>query len=166
MSSSWNLVDEYSPEVIHVRASDQDGHSWKGRIQLPKGWPGWIEAIIEDPRFPEYRTTADFIRDAVFHRLHYWADNPDRPVTGDLPNRLSLERMKNRLASSRDFSHEVASFKGELDETCSALHRARDYTGLLRLVNECEDEVRANFSEPYLSDVLDRISYWRKAGGA
>jgi hypothetical protein len=160
--AAWQLGDEYNPDSIHIRASDENGHSWKGRIILPKHWPGWIEAIVQAPLFPEYRTIADFIRDAVYHRLHHWGTNPTRPLDIGLQHRLSLERMQNRLAASRDFSNQVSVFVTEMDNTCQELQRSRDHNGLARLLDEVEDEVRANFSPPYDGEVLERITYWRK----
>ena len=164
-ADAWSSADEYRPERIHVRASDDKGHSTKGRMLMPKHWAGWIESIVEHPDFPEYRSAADFVRDAIFHRLHYWASHPTRDTDPMLQNRLSLERMKNRLAEQQLHSAEVASFRSQLDDACSELTRARDYKGLRQILADLEEEARLNFDEPYLTDMLDRITYWRKHAG-
>jgi len=69
---SWDTHDGgYDIENFYTRASDKHGHGSQFRVRLPTDVAGMVARIIADPTLPQFRTAADFLRDAAFHRLQY-----------------------------------------------------------------------------------------------
>jgi hypothetical protein len=60
----------YSPEKFYVKATDSKGHSANLRVHVPPIFAERVSALIASRTFPEYRTLADFVRDAMYHRLY------------------------------------------------------------------------------------------------
>jgi hypothetical protein len=61
-----------------------------------------ISRLVEDPRFIHYQTSADFLRDAIVHRMHYWLEQVKNPVTrAEIEQLLEDERLRNRILSRK-----------------------------------------------------------------
>ena len=60
----------YDPSKFYVQATDKKGHSKNLRLHLLPEIVGRIESLIQAGTFPAYRTSGDFLRDAVYHRLY------------------------------------------------------------------------------------------------
>lgn len=81
--------DNYDPSHFYIKSTDGRGHGEKMSLTVPPEILGRIQAMIETRKFP-YRTTHDFIRDAVLHRLHQLNDVTLDPVLGEFLNQQRL----------------------------------------------------------------------------
>jgi len=63
----------YSPDKIYRSAVDKQGHVGDQRTKIP---PYVLHAASEiaQHKATDYRTIADLVRDALYHRLVYWRD--------------------------------------------------------------------------------------------
>lgn len=64
-------MPEYKLDHFYVDSTDKRGHNEKVQITVSPSVYGEIGSLVGDPKFAEYRTMADFVRDAIIHRLHY-----------------------------------------------------------------------------------------------
>jgi hypothetical protein len=60
----------YSPSKFYVRATDEKGHHDRVTFKTPPLLISQIMALVTSGEFPDYRTAADFYRDALLHHLH------------------------------------------------------------------------------------------------
>lgn len=81
--SSWDTEEEsgwYDEKKFYVYSQDKKGHSHYARIWIPKNLAGLIGRVVNSEQIPEYRSSQDFYRDALFHRAHKiaeWIDNEE-----------------------------------------------------------------------------------------
>lgn len=79
--SSWDTEEEsgwYDENKFYVYSQDKQGHSHYARIWIPKNLAGLIGRVVNSEQIPEYRSSQDFYRDALFHRAHkvaQWIDD-------------------------------------------------------------------------------------------
>ena len=70
--SSFDVAqnDGYSRERFYTHSTDKHGHKTTVRASVPPELLRQISKIVASGVIPEYGTAGDFVRDAVFHRLH------------------------------------------------------------------------------------------------
>jgi hypothetical protein len=66
--------DGYSLDEFYTPASDNKGHAERIRINLRPDVMPALGAIVACGQFEAYRSTHDVIRDAIYHRLHWLAE--------------------------------------------------------------------------------------------
>lgn len=64
----------YSLDKFYTKSTDGKGISETKYVKLPPSLIGEIGELIAQRKIPDYRTDADFIRDAIVHRLRYVAE--------------------------------------------------------------------------------------------
>lgn len=65
---------EYSLERVYKAAADRRGHSQPIQARMDTEIVGSLAELIASRLIPDYGTVSDFIRDAIYHRLHYWQE--------------------------------------------------------------------------------------------
>lgn len=65
----WKPASTYDPDKFYTSASDKQGRGDPTTVRVPPQAASTIAALVQSQRIPEYTTQADFIRDAVIHRL-------------------------------------------------------------------------------------------------
>jgi hypothetical protein len=65
----------YSPNRFYVRATDERGHHDRVSFKAPPELINQIAVLIGSDDFPDYRSSADFWRDAGLHHLHRRTDD-------------------------------------------------------------------------------------------
>lgn len=86
----WTTEDtaRYSTDQFYTRATNAHDHSAKLRLHLPPDALAAAEEVIQ--QVPAYRSIADLLRDALYHRVHYLAT--DRKMSTPIIDRwLDLE---------------------------------------------------------------------------
>ena len=69
----------YDPNVVYAQGSkDAQGHSTNIRAHIPDPWVGAIAEFVHSVDWPEYTTLQHFYRDAIYHRLRWAANQPNR----------------------------------------------------------------------------------------
>lgn len=89
----WDTVNpsrSYDPKNFYTASENKKGFSNTVKFAIPKGILGQIQRIINSGFVPEYRSSSDFMRDAVMHRLKQvaaWIDD------GELEAQVELTMM-------------------------------------------------------------------------
>lgn len=67
----WEAANRpsYTRNKFYTRSRDQFGATENQQIKFSPNTLGAISAIIASKQIPDYRTSSDFVRDAVIHRL-------------------------------------------------------------------------------------------------
>jgi len=160
MREQWNL-ETYNPREPHTKSTDDLGHSAYYRVRIPDDWSGMIGKWVEDRDFPEYQTAADFIRDAIYHRLAFWQKN-GRDPEGAVGRMMAREAMLTKVRRATQQFDAQVRFTDEMEDLATRLAQAQDWQALWLNMGEWEDDAREAFDEPYLDRILERVTYWRK----
>lgn len=134
LGSSFDLDDPaYARHRFYTGGSDKRGHSERMSVRVPPIVAGEILRLVQSGKIPEYRTTSDMVRDAVYHRLHDLEAMINDPK---FTNRTSIVRL---LAERQmeDLREEAArEYATRLTTRVEDLIRAADWTGLATLIEE------------------------------
>jgi hypothetical protein len=100
---TWALeTAEYSSDRFYTRATDGRGNSELLNFKTSPFVMGILSELVENPEFPDYRTKADVLRDALAHRLRYLQQMEKDPTrmaklrekTAMLQEEMRVERLK------------------------------------------------------------------------
>ncbi len=94
------LTLEQMGERFVTNSTDSRGHSDTLRANVPQGWLAIIGQVVQAGKIPAYRTTADFVRDAIWHRLDYIAGKI--VLDGEATERLWIEATHNDMTAWRE----------------------------------------------------------------
>lgn len=99
---------EYAPNHFFTSSSDRQGHNADARVKFSPELAARCSAIVQSKLIPDYRTTADIFRDALFHRLAYIEDQflPDEATRNALALHAHICRVEN-LTRSRATANEL-----------------------------------------------------------
>jgi Arc/MetJ-type ribon-helix-helix transcriptional regulator len=108
-SSDWQLADAWSEDEVYTAATDKRGHSEDLHVRVPPDVARKIEVLIEARVHPKLRTRSDFVRDAIYHRLHYWQERgiPHLDTLADVEERardtmMEVRRVEETVQSVRE----------------------------------------------------------------
>lgn len=162
----WATEDAaYSIDGYYTRSKDQQGHSTVYHVRMPDFVAGRIAAIIESKTVPDYKTAADFIRDAIVHRLHYLSE---QVITGKLSD--ELQRAINRVALENHtlaYLEEIKAYNElsiTIRDTCREALSIGDYDQLYNYI-QTQRDLAEGLREPFkgrvvavLDEYIDRLS--------
>jgi hypothetical protein len=156
----WGTTDpSYSPHHLYTGSTDGKGNSHEVRVRIPPTVAGQIASMIEQRAVPGYRTGADFVRDAIIHRLKFlvdeMVDNPKvlRGVKGELS-----------LAALQRMSEEISRHEEQVQQLRDGLKRASD-NGNEQYLREAVGyawDVVEGMEEPWKSRAVEEIRKWEK----
>lgn len=118
---SWVLEsNEYSADKFYTKSTDGRGNSELIQVKVSPFVFGLMAEIIESPDFPDYRTKADLVRDALVHRLHHlraMAQDEARMAslkrkTGMLMQEAQAERLKAEMEQEARFVDALVDIMG------------------------------------------------------
>lgn len=160
--------DGYSPDKFVTTASDEKGHSERIRINLRTDLMPTIGQIVASGQFEAYRSSHDFIRDAVYHRLQYVADtlglvNRNGKLEGKIHHVVTSAA---RVASIQEQEYQCERRVEYVTALCAqieACRRRRDQTALRLAVSEAEEYLDDGWLyEPYRSQVQEILAKARQ----
>lgn len=70
----WTPEGAISPDQVFTRATDRRGHKTQLQVSFPPDIVRQVGELVASRRIPTCKTPQDFVRDAVVHRAHYWAE--------------------------------------------------------------------------------------------
>ena len=133
----WGTDDGYSPTQRLTRATDGRGNSSDMRVKVSPDVAGELAALVQSGRVPEYRTMADVVRDAIYHRLHFINSNGE--FAADTVHRVN---MTLHAARTESLANEVREREELTDATIrhieSILNGGND-SDLFRALSSAED---------------------------
>lgn len=151
--------DGYSPDLFVTPASDQKGHSERIRINVRPDVMPLLGAIVASGQFEAYRSTHDVVRDAVYHRIHYLADQMGVTYrNGKLEGKIrhvvtSAAHVAELEQAAYDRTKRV-EYVQALEAEVEACWRLLDRDGLRRVVDNARERLEGDWlHEPYRSQV-------------
>ena len=151
----------YSPDEIITRSQDEMGHSANLRVHIPKPWRAMIEQIVQSDAWPEYSSVQDFIRDAIYHRLHWTTIAKDRdhiPAVRAMVMQIRRERELNVIAQQH---MTWRAFSDRIERTLQEMMQAGDWDLIAAWCEDTLDEID-DVPEPHRTRLADQLESWRK----
>lgn len=144
---------EYNIDDIWRGSADKKGHSAYIRTPVPKHWAGQMNAIVQSDLF-DYKSQQDFVRDAVYHRLH-WAGEVmrDRKFIA----RLGVDKLQARLEHYMIETEGFAEFKTRLDEAAMMATSTGDSREFATIIDLMRDEAAETLREPFRSEAMSKL---------
>lgn len=123
LPTGWAPDDGYSIGRIYGAAADSNGHSKELHVEIPKDFHARLTAIVNRDDTP-WRSGAEFVRDALFHRVRWLID------TASLPEEFKEEATEvlARLMVIRDVAKEkdgLIFVKWVMEEISDIFNRAQ-----------------------------------------
>lgn len=152
------LTLEQMGERFVTNSTDSRGHSDTLRANVPQGWLAIIGQVVQAGKIPAYRTTADFVRDAIWHRLDYIAGKI--VLEGEATERLWIEATHNDMTAWRE---RVERNDAMVEEARVALGpRNADKPGYAELVARVKQNAYG-FGHPWRAQMLEVVEEAERA---
>lgn len=143
----------YSPSKFYTGSSDGHGKQGSVRFNCPPALLAEVQHLVQSGIIPAYRTTNDFFRDAMFHRLN---------VVASLRKLDKLSRTMHAhiaLAERERQVGEIETLDSLIETTCRLVETAMGRQDDV-LIAEIETTAWAeaqNIREPYRTRLLRRL---------
>lgn len=141
----------YDPDEVYIRSTDGHGNSDNLQCRVPIEVSGEVAAIVATQLIPDYRTPADFVRDAIVHRLHYVAEKVNSP---ELRRFVTVEFMHSRVLAERAQIANLIRTVDEMSQLCKDARDAGDVEALGRAIEACENMAEA-VRDPYAGQIRE-----------
>lgn len=149
-------TEEYSPDRMFIESKDRDGHSKFIRFRIPDHFRGPIGAVVG--KVEAYRSEADFLRDAVVHRLKYHENegalNPEQTAAFWL-----LEQSEQHMHMLGIFM----SINDQIQKVAATCQKANATGHLDQFLSQYQEQVDL-LPEPFRSQVDQTIRRLRTLG--
>jgi len=159
--SDWGVSSSgYKVEGIYPKSTDGNGHSELLHLKVSPNINARIAEVCKDE--PTYRSTHDFIRDAVVHRLHWYAD---QKKSGKLNTaKLDFAIVEQELFRQEQEVEEVKQFIGKLPNRLMDAKKDKDRQRFEGLIALCEqvilDRAVSDVFVNEIRDILRRDGKW------
>ena len=155
----WNPptdnATDYSADNIYVRATNQYNHHSKLTVAVPPELAAVVEDIVAHQ---PYKSAKDFIRDAIYHRIHYW--NTVGKANEIAARWMQMERAAVFVESIRAENEAMRELLRDLKDQMEDLRGMGDSETLARLVNETEDLIE-RVREPWREKLMELAKTYR-----
>lgn len=148
----WETDDPktYSINKIYTEAIDKKHNTGETvRAKVRTSHVEMMAMIVAKNWVPEYNTVQDFIRDAIYHRIHYWSeritDSQLQRVVTDEGGRLALERFERQMEESD-------AFVNSSERVFERALKMRDIQILGDTLTEVAERIET-MREPYVDDL-------------
>lgn len=128
----------YSRDNFYTKSTDGKGNSETKYMKLPPSFIARIGELVASRKVPAYRTDADFIRDAILHRLH---DVSQMVKNGELESFVNRQVMLSRVASRREEMSEFNALVTTHEEAMTECVQTGDRPLLGELLNDAEHDL-------------------------
>lgn len=157
----WLLkADDYSPEKFYTRSVDEKGHREKiWQVQFPPHILAAMNGFVGQRYVGEYRTVADLLRDAAYHRLR-WLNEAVKD--GVLQRTLDLEAVAVEIEQATARIQENERVVGAARELVEKAFRTGDRGEMQRFIGRME-ELMGQLEQPYQGQMKGHIEYARES---
>lgn len=163
----WGDVEEpddhYQADTFYTTSTDKKGHSAQVRTSIPPEMHSQIKRLIESGDFPMYQTMGDFVRDAIFHRVHWVAKNKAHLLDGELDRVARRSRLYHQLDEHQAFQERMRTLYTDLLESLTEADENRDKQAgavCLRMARDClQAEDLPDFHHNRLTELINQYSY-------
>jgi hypothetical protein len=162
LSRSQFANEVYDPNEIYTGpATDKEGHSSNMRCAIPTPWAGAVSEVVNSPEWPEIKSSQDFIRDAIYHRLHWTSEQKNRGNLRYVSNLQALSEASAILARHREFQSAYELFDEESEESLRQALLTNDADILMSLIEDLSTSV-PRFPEPYRTSLSNKLDQWKR----
>lgn len=95
-----------------------------------------MEQYVQSESWPEYRTVADIVRDALYHRLHWASEQKHRGNFPNVAQAVIRERYRKRLEQDAQYEQEMREFRNQIDVTLTQMLQRDEHESVM---SYCED---------------------------
>jgi hypothetical protein len=145
----------YHRENFYTGARDGAGNSETKYLKISGSILGQIGALVSGRKVPAYKTEADFIRDAIVHRLHdVGVMIEDGTILSTVNRSVKLDRIQQRQVELQEF----AAIINQHEESMAQCVQSEDDMLLEELINDAEsdyEDLRPNY-QARLTVVIDK----------
>lgn len=122
MFDPYQLDDpQHDPNAVYPYCGKE---SSSVTVRVPTQYLDIIGALVARREIPEYNTPADFIRDAIHHRVYWYQKHYSRPDIGDQINVFTqMERSREREKALKARKEIIVQFRGEFYEAMTQRSR-------------------------------------------
>jgi hypothetical protein len=140
----------YDPDEFYTLSTDGHGHKVTMYIAVKPDLAGEIAALVAGAKFPDYKTTGHFIRDAIVHRLHYIAE---RESDARLQRYLMQETHRARATALQEELDRCKGLVAQFEELAQNYKISGDVLGLERVKQQIVEAVEY-LQEPWASKLV------------
>lgn len=148
-------------QVYTGSASDDNGHSVNLRCNIPTHWAASITELVNSVDWPEINSTQAFVRDAIYHRMHWASEQTDRTRIESVRKLRAIELMKQAIARHSFIRRAYEQMMEEMQETFRSASVHSDREVLLALIEEVEVAIK-EFPEAMQDKLHDELDYWKR----
>lgn len=161
--SDWGVVSSgYKATGIYSKSTDGNGHSELLHLKVPPNINARVAEVCAEIK--TYRTTHDFIRDAIVHRLHWYAEQKKLGKL-NVP-KLDFAIIEQEMFRMEQEVEEIKKFIERLPNRLVDAKKDRDRRRFQALTDLCQQMlVDESVGEPYwteIRDVLKRDGKWEE----
>lgn len=135
----------YRKDNFYTGAKDGAGNSETKYLKIGGSVLGQIGALVSGKQIPAYKTEADFIRDAIIHRLHeVGVMIEDGKILATVNRVVKLDRIQQRQVELQEFAAVVNNH----EEVMAQCVQSEDVMLLEDLIADAEsdiEELRPNY---------------------
>lgn len=155
---TMNDDKDYKPTNVYARSTDGQGHSTNMQVRVPPTISTEISALIASQVIPEYRTAADFIRDAVIHKMY---EVSQRKKLGDLERRVTIQMRLARVEAWQEEMETMQKMEAEQTDTIKKALDLRDMDMVERLLELAQENLEF-MRDPYAASMRRNITEFKK----
>lgn len=153
----WTLSStNYDPANFYCRATDGNGHDAVLQSKISPALLAEIQRLVQSKVIPQYRTYADFIRDAMIHRLRYLSDQ--YPGSANL-QAIEIEQRQAELDHIKIQRESWNKLLRDLDEQLQELIRLNELDEAEWLIDQ--NEYNDSMTIPFLLRLTKIVSQRR-----
>lgn len=145
----------YNREAFYTAARDGAGNSETKYLKISGSVLGQVGALVSGRLIPAYKTEADFIRDAIIHRLHDVGEMiEDGRILATINRAVKLDRIQQRQVELQEFAAIIATHE-EAMQQCVVSEDAMLLADLIADAESDYEDLRPNY-QARLSVVIDK----------
>lgn len=154
----------YSVHDFYLNATEGGFSAKTPRASVPPSIAAQMNEIVQDHRFP-YRTMEAIVRDSLFHRLHFLAEEWRVP---GLHRDLNMWARREKVAAIRSRLADNARYLDDLSEACDTAQRVGNYPMLAELIEDAaegadvEDEPHRKAITAVVQRYQEDVKKWRR----
>lgn len=149
-------------EIYSGSSKDERGASSNLRCKIPDSWAAQITRLAYDTQWPEYDTPQGFIRDAIYHRLHWVSEQREsgREMTAtNIAQLMAIHDMQEDLHLDASTRAEFQEMKKMISSQFQDILADGDYASIRGLLVDFESKADV-FREPFKSQLLRELKIW------
>ena len=162
-TDSWETSGDhevYDPTRFYTKSQDGHGHSITIHVPIPKPLAGEIANLTQSGIIPAYRSTADVVRDALYHRVKRIATMLDN---GELDTSVNMAMMMSDEMLLMSEAEEARNLISAVKDNAARIYGEGNgsVTRLKKYLAE-KREMADSMPEQYRPDLVEVIEGFEK----